>query len=241
MKQYAMVVEVDRCIGCNGGCQVACKTENEVALGRSRSTLYHMGPTGVYPDLQMYFLPVMCQQCEAPSCVDVCPTGACYKDEEDGVIRIDQDICIGCQSCRKACPFHANNFNKELRVMDKCTGCAQLREKGEEPVCVKNCSGRALHFGDINDPESEVSRILAENEGHVYTLKDDNGNHPSGRFILKKQNWIDMLPFEFEEALRNGIYEEPESEMAHKIFEDHFKKAKVVHTEMNEKKEAKEG
>ena len=125
--------------------------------------------------------------------------------------------------------------------MDKCTGCAQLREKGEEPVCVKNCSGRALHFGDINDPESEVSRILAENEGHVYTLKDDNGNHPSGRFILKKQNWIDMLPFEFEEALRNGIYEEPESEMAHKIFEDHFKKAKVMHTEMNEKKEAKEG
>ena len=59
MKQYAMVVEADRCIGCKGGCQVACKTENEVALGRSRSTLYHMGPTGVYPDLQMYFLPVM--------------------------------------------------------------------------------------------------------------------------------------------------------------------------------------
>ena len=119
MKQYAMVVEVDRCIGCKGGCQVACKTENEVALGRSRSTLYHMGPTGVYPDLQMYFLPVMCQQCEAPSCVDVCPTGACYKDEEDGVVRIDQDICIGCQSCKKACPFRANNFNKELRVTDK--------------------------------------------------------------------------------------------------------------------------
>ena len=111
MKQYAMVVEADRCIGCKGGCQVACKTENEVALGRSRSTLYHMGPTGVYPDLQMYFLPVMCQQCEDPSCVDVCPTGACYKDEDDGVIYIDQDLCIGCQSCKKACPFHANNFN----------------------------------------------------------------------------------------------------------------------------------
>ena len=71
-------------------------------------------------------------------------------------------------------------------------------------------------------------------------MKDDNGNYPSGRFILKKQNWIDMLPFEFEEALRNGIYEEPESEMAHKIFEDHFKKAKVIRTEINEKKEAKE-
>ena len=188
MKQYAMVVEADRCIGCKGGCQVACKTENEVALGRSRSTLYHMGPTGVYPDLQMYFLPVMCQQCEDPSCVDVCPTGACYKDEDDGVIYIDQDLCIGCQSCKKACPFHANNFNKELRVMDKCTGCVQLRDEGKEPACVRNCAGRALHFGDINDPESEVSKLLAANEGHVYTLKDDNGNHPSGRFILKNQN-----------------------------------------------------
>ena len=169
---------------------------------------------------------------------DVCPTGACYKDEDDGVIYIDQDLCIGCQSCKKACPFHANNFNKELRVMDKCTGCVQLRDEGKEPACVRNCAGRALHFGDINDPESEVSKLLAANEGHVYTLKDDNGNHPSGRFILKNQKWIDMLPFEFEEALHNGMYEEPESELAHRIFEDHLKKANVVRTEMNEEKEA---
>lgn len=208
MKQFAMVVEADRCIGCKGGCQVACKTENEIALGRSRSTLYQMGPTGTYPDLQMYFLPVMCQQCEHPSCVAVCPTGACYKDTEDGVIRIDPELCIGCRSCEKACPYHANNYNKEMRIMDKCTLCEQQREKGEDPVCVKNCSGRALHYGDINDPESEVSRLLKENEGHIYTLQDTNGNHPSGRFILKKQKWIDMLPFEFEEALRQGLDKE---------------------------------
>ena len=154
------------------------------------------------------------------------------------MIYIDQDLCIGCQSCKKACPFHANNFNKELRVMDKCTGCVQLRDEGKEPACVRNCAGRALHFGDINDPESEVSKLLAANEGHVYTLKDDNGNHPSGRVILKNQKWIDMLPFEFEEALHNGMYEEPESELAHRIFEDHLKKANVVRTEMNKEKEA---
>ena len=134
MRQYCIVVEADRCIGCKGGCQVACKTENEVALGTSRSTLYTMGPTGSYPDLNMYFLPVMCQQCENPSCVEVCPTGACYKNDEDGVIYIDRDICIGCQSCKRACPFHANNFNKELRVMDKCNVCAQRREAGEIPA-----------------------------------------------------------------------------------------------------------
>lgn len=83
-----------------------------------------------------------------------------------------------------------------------------------------------------------MAKLLAANEGHVYTLKDDNGNHPSGRFILKNQKWIDMLPFEFEEALHNGMYEEPESELAHRIFEDHLKKANVVRTEMNEEKEA---
>ena len=206
-KQYSMVVEVDRCIGCHG-CQVACKFENSVALGTSRCHTYYMGPTGTFPYLSMYYLTVQCQQCEYPSCTEVCPTGACFKDDEDGVVRIDRDICIGCQSCRKACPFQANNFNKELRVMDKCDLCSQLREKDETPACVWNCPGGALHYGDINDPESEVAKLLADNEGHVYTLKDENGNKPSGRFILKQHKWIDMLPFEFEQALKEGRYEE---------------------------------
>ena len=206
-KQYSMVVEVDRCIGCHG-CQVACKFENSVALGTSRCHTYYMGPTGIFPYLSMYYLTVQCQQCENPSCMEVCPTGACYKDEEDGVVRIDRDICIGCQSCRKACPFHANNFNKELRVMDKCDLCSQLREKGETPACVWNCPGGALHYGDIHDPESEVAKLLAASDGHVFTLKDAGGNKPSGRFILKQHKWIDMLPFDFEQALKEGRYEE---------------------------------
>jgi len=205
-RQFSMVVELDRCIGCHG-CQVACKFENNIALGTSRCHTYYMGPVGEFPHLSLYYMTVHCQQCEKPSCVEVCPTGACYKSDEDGVIYIDRETCIGCQSCMRACPFHANNFNKELRIMDKCTLCAEVREKGETPACVWNCVGGALHYGDINDPDSEVSELLKENEGHVYTLKDDNGNNPSGRFILKKQEWIDMLPFEFEEALRGGKLE----------------------------------
>ena len=205
--QYSMVVELDRCIGCHG-CQVACKFQNNIALGTSRCHTYEMGPVGQFPHLSMYFLTLHCQQCENPGCTEVCPTGACYKDDADGVIRIDPETCIGCQSCMKACPFHANNFNKELRIMDKCTLCAELREEGKQPACVWNCVGGALHFGDINDPDSEVSRLIRENEGHVYTLKDENGNKPSGRFILKKNEWIDILPFEFEEAMKEGlIYE----------------------------------
>lgn len=207
-RQFAMVVEVDRCIGCRGGCQVACKLENDIALGGARSRFYTMGPVGEFPEVSMYFLPVMCQQCESPSCAAVCPTGACCKSEEDGVIYIDRELCIGCRSCIRACPFQASFFNTELRTADKCDLCAQRRGKGEAPACVQNCAGGALHFGDINDPASEVYALLQKNEGHVYTLKDENGNRPSGRFILKNHKWIDMLPFEFEEALKEGRYDD---------------------------------
>lgn len=202
MKQYMILIDLDRCIGCKGGCQVACKSQHGIALGPSRSRLCTMGPTGTYPDLEMYFLPVMCQQCREPSCVDVCPTGACYKDKESGVIRIDTDICIGCQSCRRACPYDAIAFNKELRVADKCDICAGLREDGETPACVRNCSGRAIYFGDCSNPDSEVSRLMeAAGSDNVYQLLD-RGNGPSGRFILRKATWIESLPERSEKQIR---------------------------------------
>lgn len=210
MKQYVILADLDRCIGCRGGCQVACKTQHDIALGPSRSKLYTMGPTGIFPNLEMYFIAVMCQQCENPTCVDVCPTGACYKDESDGVIKIDRNVCIGCGSCRRACPYDAIIANEEMHVSDKCDICSELRAAGEEPVCVKNCSGRALIFGDINDPDSEVSKAIREaGPENVHALKDF-GNVPSGRFILKNARWLDILPQDFvrgteeKEAKNNG-------------------------------------
>lgn len=200
MKQITFVVELDRCIGCKG-CQVACKMENNLALGTCRNAVKTVGPTGVYPNVQMYFLPAMCQQCENPPCVQVCPTGACYRNE-DGVTLIDQNSCIGCKSCATACPYQVNTFNHELMVMDKCTTCMQRREDGLEPACVKNCSGSALHVGDINDPDSEVSRLLREaGEEHVYTLRDF-GNKPTVRYILKNDAWQDLLPQECHDTRR---------------------------------------
>ena len=193
MKQFTFVVDVDRCIGCKG-CQVACKMENCVALGEGRNKVCTIGPNGVYPDLELYFLPTMCQQCENPSCVQACPTGACYKREEDGVILVDQDRCVGCGSCRRACPYQMIRSSRELRTADKCTLCAQLRAVGDTPACVRNCSGGALHYGDINDPDSEVSRLLAETDPQcIYTLRD-LGNRPTVRYILRRDHWVDVLP-----------------------------------------------
>ena len=142
MKQYAFVVELDRCIG-SKGCQVACKMENGTALGSDRTKVRAVGPTGTYPNLEMYFLPTMCQQCEDPVCVRVCPSGAVYKSKEDGVVRIDTMKCIGCHSCAMACPFGAPTYNR-FGKMQKCDGCAERLSHGLEPACVRTCSLGAL-------------------------------------------------------------------------------------------------
>ena len=202
-KKLAFVVELDRCIGCKG-CQVACHMENGTALGVNRIQVHQVGPTGVFPDLEMYFLPAMCQQCENPSCVRVCPTGAIYKNEADGVVLLDTSKCIGCQSCNRACPYHVNTFSLSRNQMDKCTLCAESRAAGGGPACVRNCSGKALHWGDLNDPESEVSRLLRDaGEENVYSLPD-HGNHPSARYILKDARWQDIFDTAPAEAGRKG-------------------------------------
>ena len=199
MKQLAFVVEVDRCIGCKG-CQVGCKMENDVPLGADRIKVHQVGPYGTFPDLSMYFLTTMCQQCENPVCVRVCPTGAIYKQEEDGVVLLDIDKCIGCKSCNNECPYHVNTFSESQNHMDKCTICIESRAEGELPACVRNCAGGALHYGDVNDPESDVCKMMAEaGEEHVFALRDFD-NHPSARYILKNLEWRDMLPQELVEV-----------------------------------------
>ena len=202
-KKLAFVVDLDRCIGCKG-CQIACHMENGTALGVNRIQVHQVGPFGKFPELEMYFLPAMCQQCEDPSCVRVCPTGAIYKNEEDGVVLLDTDKCIGCQSCNRACPYHVNTFSLSRNQMDKCTLCAASREKGSGPACVRNCSGKALRWGDLNDPDSEVSRMLREaGEENVYALPD-HGNHPAARYILKNAQWHDIFTETPEPSGRKG-------------------------------------
>ena len=193
MSQFAFVIDCDRCIGCKG-CQVACKMQNTVALGQGRNKVCTIGPSGVFPNLQMYFMTTMCQQCREPACVEVCPTGACWKDPEDGVIKIDKNMCMGCGSCMRACPYGSIRSNKELRVADKCDICAGERANGGIPACVRNCSGSALKFGDLDDPESEVSKLLAATPAEYIHTLPQSGTMPSVRYILRGADWKDVLP-----------------------------------------------
>jgi len=179
--QMAMVFDLDRCVGCES-CTVSCKMENNVRLGDFWSKVLKVGPIGKFPDLEMYWLPVLCQHCKDPQCTKVCPTGASHK-RADGVVLIDKDKCIGCQYCTMACPYGVRYYNEEEGVVEKCTLCAHLIERGEQPACVKTCVGKCRILGDIDDPNSEISQKIREAGDNVHTLVDV-GNHPSIRYIL---------------------------------------------------------
>jgi DMSO reductase iron-sulfur subunit len=181
MSQMAIVLDLDKCLGCHA-CTVACKQENGAPLGNFWSKVLQIGPTGTYPDVELYYLPVLCQHCEDPKCVKVCPSGASYK-REDGIVLIDKDKCIGCQFCIMACPYGVRNFNDDEGVVEKCTLCAHLIDKGEEPTCVKNCVAGCRIFGDVDDPFSEVSRKIYGAGANAHWLVDV-GNKPSLRYIL---------------------------------------------------------
>ena len=107
------------------------------------SKVIAIGPTGTFPDVEKYWLPLQCQQCENPQCVAVCPTGASYRDPKTGVVLIDKEKCIGCQYCIYACPYGVRQLNEEHGVAQKCTLCAQITADGSDvPACVHNCNCR---------------------------------------------------------------------------------------------------
>ena len=189
MAHYAIVVDLDRYIGCHG-CEIACKNENNIALGEYWNKVVERGPFGEYPDLEMYFLPTMCQQCQDAPCVNVCPTGASYRDA-DGMVLVDKEKCIGCKYCMMACPYGVRSWNAAESVVEKCTLCAHLSKNGELPMCVRTCSAGARFYGDIDDPSSDASKALAAADpASIHTLQDV-GNHPATHYILspKRAAW----------------------------------------------------
>jgi len=207
MTRLAIAIDLSRCTGCNT-CAMACKMQNNVPMGMTWNRVlnenceFEVGVQGTYPSISRSHLPIACQHCENPACVKVCPVGATYKDPETGVVRQDYDKCIGCRMCMSACPYNGvRSFNWEepvfhmdyamgskdapehqQHVVEKCTFCYHRTSQGIEPACMHLCVGRARFWGDLDDPTSEVSRLLAE-RSHKRLL-EDRGTEPSTYYLV---------------------------------------------------------
>lgn len=184
--RYTLLIDLDKCTGCQA-CSVACKMENNVDLGVFLNRVARMGPVGEFPDkLEMFFFPNQCMHCEIPTCVEVCPTKATYQTDT-GVVLVDKDLCFGCQYCVWACPYDARTLNPKTKMVEKCTLCIHLLEKGEQPMCVYTCTTQARCAGDINDPDSEISRILAANKDRQFKIHPELRNSPSVIYLAPRK------------------------------------------------------
>ena len=154
-KRYAMVVDPSLCFNCKA-CVVSCQMENGVPIGMFRNWIKGGTP---FVGGRFLFQPGNCMQCDEPSCVAACPVGATYKNR-DGRVLIDPSRCISCGNCVQACPYGARYLNKAQKRADKCDYCQSRLSVGLEPACVVTCPTRARVFGDLNDPDSQVSRLL---------------------------------------------------------------------------------
>jgi Fe-S-cluster-containing dehydrogenase component len=199
-RRYALVIDSRKCINCKA-CVVACKAENGVPIGNFRNWI-NSDRQGEYPKLRIDFEPEQCHHCEHPSCVRVCPTGASWQ-RKDGVVLVYADDCIGCRYCMVACPYDNRVFNwrtpvqeppadvavvgetpaRSKGVVEKCTFCVQRTTEGLLPRCVVACPTGARVFGDLNDPESEVSVLLRERPSYV--VFPERGTEPSLHYLIR--------------------------------------------------------
>ncbi|MGY1458455.1 MULTISPECIES: 4Fe-4S dicluster domain-containing protein [unclassified Luteimonas] len=201
-KKLGLVIDLDTCVGCHA-CATSCKEWNaggitgpltdERPYGKdpegvwfNRVHSYEVAEEPTQPAMTLHF-PRSCLHCDTPACVTVCPTGASYKRAEDGIVLVDEDKCIGCKLCSWACPYGAREYSPAEGVMKKCTLCVDriynenLDESERVPACVQACPTRARHFGDLGDPESDVSKLVAERGG--VALMPELGYQPVNRYL----------------------------------------------------------
>lgn len=179
MKRLSFYFDSSACSGCKT-CQMACKDKNDLGPGQVWRRVYEVTGGGWkkrdttwHQDVFAYNLSMSCNHCEDPICVKNCPTKALGK-REDGIVQIDQSLCIGCKYCAWVCPYGAPQFNPDKGVMGKCDFCADYIDQGKNPSCVDACPMRALDFGDYQE--------LLEKHGpseHIYPLPDHSITEPS--------------------------------------------------------------
>lgn len=163
-KKYAMLIDSSVCLDCKA-CMVSCKVWNNVPRGYWRNWIKHTEPDfNLGRETSQHFQPGGCMHCDNPTCVQACPSGATYKDQENGIVQINTELCIGCGNCVVACPYAARYRHPELRVPDKCDFCQNRLVQGISPACVDTCPTKARIFGDLNDPQSEVATLLKKNK-----------------------------------------------------------------------------
>jgi phenylacetyl-CoA:acceptor oxidoreductase subunit 1 len=214
MTRYAMVADLRRCVGCQT-CTASCKHANATPPGVQWRRVLDV-EVGEYPDVQRAFVPVGCQHCDEPPCLDVCPTTA-TKKRADGIVTIDYDICIGCAYCAVACPYQARTKtmrasfaygtasehetqrqdDSRLAVATKCTFCVERIDDGlakgltpgtdpeATPACVNACISEALAFGDLDDPDSKVSQLVAAN-AH-FRMHEELGTGPGFYYLWDRK------------------------------------------------------
>lgn len=202
--RYGMLIDLRRCIGC-AACVVACKQENGTGSDIYWCNVYHK-EVGQYPNSQLAVLPASCMHCADAPCVNCCPTGASYHDDK-GRVLVDYDKCIGCRICITACPYNARHFNftsqeknpywgddfemtpfekikskkHEVGKAEKCVFCQDRVEEGKLPACVETCVTGARVFGDLDDPNSEIS--IAIREKQAKPLYEHLGTKPSVYYV----------------------------------------------------------
>ena len=155
--RYAMAIDTKKCVGCSD-CVVACQTENNVPIGYCRDWIVET-TTGTYPELQLEIRSERCNHCTNSPCVRCCPTEASHYSD-GGIVLVDPKECIGCKACIASCPYDARFVHPDGYI-DKCTFCLHRVKKGEEPACVAVCPTHCMYFGDTDDPNSKISKILA--------------------------------------------------------------------------------
>lgn len=177
MARYIMVIDTRRCVGCMD-CVVACKTEHGIPEGYARDWLTET-VTGEFPTPRLELRSERCNHCDNPPCVLCCPTGASHV-ARGGIVLVTPEKCIGCKACLAACPYEARYIHPD-GYADKCTFCIDRLEAGLLPACVSVCPTHCMHFGDGDDPESEVSRLLASRPAH--TLLPEAGTKPQVYYL----------------------------------------------------------
>ena len=203
MTHYGMLIDVATCAGCNA-CTMACKYQNATPHGMYWCKVL-MGEYGTYPNSGQTVLPISCQHCTNAPCVRACPTGASHYDE-NGNVQVDYDKCIGCRNCMAACPYEARSCNwadpaehpyyegfeqtpyEQLRaaehpqgVVEKCVMCHGRTAEGKDPACVQTCITKSRWFGDLDDPDSEISQTILNRK--AWTLLENQGTRPSVHYF----------------------------------------------------------